>query len=751
MKTASKTSEPKKEVGAKDAAGKSAKPGRSPLAASKPSATAGGTATVTVRRLSKDAPSQPPAEAPARRAPEAVVPPAELVKPDNQLQLTESELKEDIARMLTTAIPDAPKAAVRYSYKEQAWRPEAATLTDSVMMHVSCDGWLLHHTADETRRQERLRQKAVTSAAADAAAIAHARDTVSQEQSQVSTAPAEGQPEVSRSISRKAEAAVGTSAEEGADPNTVLRNQFNFSERGAQTASHPPRERGTNTEAPPVVSVGGSTSHWVAYDAYLADQERQKAAEAEAKSKAAAKGAGRPAETPRDALDQPGSADDDAAERDGSSLHTPAMRDAAKVLERMSSQVAQLEIAMDFKYWDDVADNFRQDEGTLLPLWKFFTDRARRKQVTALAWNPEYSDLFATGYGSFDYHKQGSGLVACFSLKNPGHPEYHVHTPSGVMSLDWHPQHTSLLAVGCYDGSVKVFDMRVRHSAPLYSSVPGHGQHRGPVWGVRWMAAETAKARMFISLAADGRIVMWSLVKDKLQHEDLMQLAAVTEAGARSDLGRPLPAAGVCFDFHKTADHLFLVGTEEGAIHKCSTAYSSEYLASFQGHAMAAYAAKWNHKHERAFLTASPDWSVKLWSDGNPQAIMSFDLGSPVGDVAWAPFSSTVFAAATEDGKVHVYDLAQDTSTPRCAQLVVKAANLTRVAFNPKHPVLLVGDNKGFINSFKLSPNLRKPAVPPKAAKGALFLKFLLHGTGKVIVTVSTVEAFLELDAGPAR
>lgn len=73
---------------------------------------------------------------------------------------------------------------------------------------------------------------------------------------------------------------------------------------------------------------------------------------------------------------------------------------------------------------------------------------------------------------------------------------------------------------------------------------------------------------------------------------------------------------------------------------------------------------------------------------------MSFDLASPVGDVAWAPFSSTVFAAATEDGKVHVYDLSQDTSAPLCEQLVVKAANLTRISFNPKHPVLLVGDNK---------------------------------------------------------
>lgn len=31
---------------------------------------------------------------------------------------------------------------------------------------------------------------------------------------------------------------------------------------------------------------------------------------------------------------------------------------------------------------------------------------------------------------------------------------------------------------------------------------------------------------------------------------------------------------------------------------------------------------------------------------------MTFDLGCPVGDVAWAPHSATVFAAAGEDGKV---------------------------------------------------------------------------------------------------
>ena len=88
------------------------------------------------------------------------------------------------------------------------------------------------------------------------------------------------------------------------------------------------------------------------------------------------------------------------------------------------------------------------------------------------------------------------------------------------------------------------------------------------------------------------------------------------------------------------------------------------------------------------------------------QAIMSFDLGCPVGDVAWAPFSSTVFAAATEDGKVRVYDVATNISEPLCEQLVVRAASLTRLAFNPRHPVLLVGDNKYALLQLGCTPQL---------------------------------------------
>lgn len=62
---------------------------------------------------------------------------------------------------------------------------------------------------------------------------------------------------------------------------------------------------------------------------------------------------------------------------------------AAKVLERMVNQNTYDDIAMDFKYWDDASDQFKSHEGTLLPLWKFSNERARRKAVTAIAWNPK--------------------------------------------------------------------------------------------------------------------------------------------------------------------------------------------------------------------------------------------------------------------------------------------------------------------------------------------------------------------------
>ena len=75
-------------------------------------------------------------------------------------------------------------------------------------------------------------------------------------------------------------------------------------------------------------------------------------------------------------------------------------------------------------------------------------------------------------------------------------------------------------------------------------------------------------------------------------------------------------------------------------------------FARHAGHDMTVYAVKWNHIHSRIFLSASADWTLKLWEGDNPRPVMSFDLNNPVGDAAWSPYSATVFAAVTDDGQV---------------------------------------------------------------------------------------------------
>ncbi len=72
----------------------------------------------------------------------------------------------------------------------------------------------------------------------------------------------------------------------------------------------------------------------------------------------------------------------------------------------------------------------RPGEGSLLPLWRFPCLRGT-KNVTSLCWSPLYMDLFAVGYGSYHFLKQGGGLVAIWSLKNPTHPELMLTLDSG--------------------------------------------------------------------------------------------------------------------------------------------------------------------------------------------------------------------------------------------------------------------------------------------------------------------------------
>lgn len=104
-----------------------------------------------------------------------------------------------------------------------------------------------------------------------------------------------------------------------------------------------------------------------------------------------------------------------------------------------------------------------------------------------------------------------------------------------------------------------------------------------------------------------------------------------------------------------------------------------------------------------------------MWDSSINRPIMTFDLGCAVGDVEWAPYSSTVFAAVTSAGNLYVYDLKQEKHHHLCEHPAMKKAKALHVSFNKEDPIILVGDERGGVNSFKLSKSLTKgPLVPVK-------------------------------------
>lgn len=77
----------------------------------------------------------------------------------------------------------------------------------------------------------------------------------------------------------------------------------------------------------------------------------------------------------------------------------------------------------------------------------------------------------------------------------------------------------------------------------------------------------------------------------------------------------PFAASGAAIAFHPTVKTIYLVGTEEGKIFKCSTLYGSKYIFTYVAHTMPIHKLSYNRFCPSIFLSCSADWTVKIWAD----------------------------------------------------------------------------------------------------------------------------------------
>ncbi|XP_058447686.1 dynein intermediate chain 2, ciliary isoform X2 [Malaya genurostris] len=632
----------------------------------------------------------------------------QLLKPDDQLDLTEAELGEEVPKLLSTENRHLPRNLVIFNFHDGTYVPVPPP--ENTVTLLEFEGTALHKETPEAKEQIARKGSDELNVTLDKPA------EVSPEEEKVLT-PKSVTPDgdeterdedetEAEAEAQEQEEEVQTAPEEEA-PKKKLTNQFNFCERAALTIANPSRAVDTQTIPPPRSTFGASVLQWVIYDSYAEDyaqQQREKEREKEKK----------PTLHKRDEK----SRKDDKAKQ--TEEFNKRYLQACQIIERMVNQNIYDEIAQDYRYWEDPSDEFREEEGTLLPLWKFSYEKTKKMCVTDLCFNTLYYDLFAVCFGTLDFMKQGNeGAVCLFTIKNPSFPDYRITTESGAMCCDIHPKYPYLIAIGLYDGNVIVYNLQVGTKEPVYMSHGVNGKHSECVWELKWGPDMQDGEINFYSVSGDGRVFNWVLMQNKLAITTIISLFLdIDQVGGPDGSSLKLKGCGMCMVFHPNNPEIFLVGTEEGYIFKCSTAYSSKYLMTYYAHYLSVHRMDYNKFNSNIFASCSGDWRVKIWEDMRPEPLFIFDLGASVGDVKWAPYSSTVFAAVTTEGKVFVFDLNVNKYKAICIQAVVskRKNKLSRLAFNHKLPFIIVGDDKGTTITLKLSPNLRIKTKAPKKA-----------------------------------
>ncbi|KAM4872178.1 LOW QUALITY PROTEIN: dynein axonemal intermediate chain 4 [Thomomys bottae] len=345
-------------------------------------------------------------------------------------------------------------------------------------------------------------------------------------------------------------------------------------------------------------------------------------------------------------------------------------------------------------------------------LWSFSCDLTKGLNVSSLSWNKANPDLLAVGYGNFGFKEQKRGLACCWSIKNPMWPERIFHSTIGVTTVDFSIGAPNLLAVGFHNGTIAIYNVQSNNNVPVLDCSESPLKHVGPIWQLQWIEQDRGttgddKREILVSISADGRICKW-VIRKGLDCHDLMRLKrtiVVKKGGEKEKKGEALisrQAPGMCFSFHPKDTNIYLAGTEEGLIHKCSCSYNEQYLDTYRGHKGPVYKVTWNPFCHDVFLSCSADWGVIIWQQDILKPFLSFyPTTHVVYDVAWSPKSPYIFAAANES-RVEIWDLSISTLDPLIVHFANPGIKFTTILFSKQTNCLLVGDSDGHVVVYEL-------------------------------------------------
>jgi len=133
-------------------------------------------------------------------------------------------------------------------------------------------------------------------------------------------------------------------------------------------------------------------------------------------------------------------------------------RHAARVMERIIASNVFAAMQKRFAGLDkrDPCDLDLKFDYRLDLLWMHKHAMARDRPVTAFQWNPNNPTLLAAAYGAQTGSDKTNGLLLIWSAKMPTQPTRNYNFDSPLSAIGWSTERPNLLAIGFYDGSIKI-------------------------------------------------------------------------------------------------------------------------------------------------------------------------------------------------------------------------------------------------------------------------------------------------------
>ncbi|XP_054638165.1 WD repeat-containing protein 34 isoform X2 [Dunckerocampus dactyliophorus] len=344
---------------------------------------------------------------------------------------------------------------------------------------------------------------------------------------------------------------------------------------------------------------------------------------------------------------------------------------------------------------------------------------------------------------------------------NPKQADLVIHVTTAVTSLCCHPKQPALIAGtsppplpfiatsyyyrltgfdggvnvcaavaagGLYSGEVVVWDTSQTTDPVLAQTAMSADSHREPVCQVTWVPLRDKGELGVLSACSGGRLLLWTVNSEQGRCVLKAAFAVVQHqlpSNSSSFKVQGTITVGVTsMDLSAWDPDTLIVGSESGLLLRCSLSSQTPaavtspnqsvplrapVVFSFRPSSGPVHSIHCSPFHRNLFLSAGTDGLAHLHSLLQTNPLLSLRVSDTyVFKVQWSPSRPLLFAAATGQGEVQIFDLSGRSLRPAASigqGGVGKAA--TCLAFNNQHSGLLaVGRSDGMVGVWKLSTDL---------------------------------------------